>query len=76
MSVTQGDLDDFQRFASERLAGQGAESLGELLREWEAARERREVIDSVRRGLADVDAGRTRPAQDALDDLRAGLARE
>lgn len=76
MSVTRGDLDDFQRLASERLAGQGAESLGELLREREAARQRREVIDSVRRGLVDVDAGRTRPAQDALDDLRAGLARE
>jgi hypothetical protein len=72
MAVTQADLEAFQRLAAERLAGEGAESLSDLLHEWESARERRETIDSVKRGLADIDAGRTRGATDLLDELRAG----
>lgn len=74
MSVTQTDLDDFRRFASERLATRGANSLADLLREWEAARERVETLDSIRRGLANADAGRIRPTQDVLDELRSGLS--
>jgi len=74
MSITQADLDDFQRFAAERLAKEGAESMSELLRQWEESRERREAVASVKRGLADVDAGRTRPADDVLDELRAAIA--
>jgi hypothetical protein len=74
MSVTQSDLDAFQQFAAERIARKGAESLDELLREWELARERRDTIESVKRGLADVDGGRTRPADSLLDELRGGRA--
>jgi hypothetical protein len=73
MAVTQADLEAFQRFAAERLAGEGAESLRDLLHEWESVRERRETIDSVKRGLADIEAGRTHAAKDLLDELRAGL---
>jgi len=76
MGVTQADLEAFQRFAADRLAGEGAESLGDLLRDWESAREQDDTIRSVKRGLADIDAGRTRDAQAVLDELRAGLASE
>ncbi len=73
MSITKADLDDFQRFAAEKLASDDAESMNELLRAWEASREQQETVDSVKRGLADVEAGRTRPAKDVLDELRADL---
>ncbi len=73
MAVTRADLEAFQRFAADRLAGEGVESLSDLLREWESARERRDAIESIQRGLADVEAGRTRPATDLLNELRAGL---
>lgn len=73
MSVSQADLDDFQRFAAEKLANEGAASMSELLRQWEESRERRETIASIKRGVADVEAGRTRPAEDVLDELRSEL---
>ncbi|MGD9720519.1 MAG: hypothetical protein AB7O59_21835 [Pirellulales bacterium] len=74
MAITLADLEAFQRFAAERLAAQGAESLSDLLCEWESSRERQETIESAKRGLADVDAVRTRPAADVLKELRSGLA--
>ncbi len=74
MAVTQADLEAFQRFAADRLAHQSAESLGDLLREWEASRDRHETIESIKRGLADVDAARTRSADEIINELRSGLA--
>ena len=39
MAVTREDLRDFNRFADEKLANGGAESLTELARQWEERRE-------------------------------------
>ena len=38
------------------------------------ARERAEAIDGIRRGLADSDAGRVRPAAEVFAEMRARLA--
>ena len=38
------------------------------------AREREEAIDGIRRGLADSDAGRVRPAAEVFAEMRARLA--
>jgi hypothetical protein len=73
MGVTQADIESFQRFAVERLAACGAESMTELLRAWETAEQRRETIESVKRGIADLEAGRTRPANEVLDELRGRI---
>ena len=69
MSVTKDDLRDFNRFVDEKLAGGDAESLRELVNEWEATREREEVNAAIRSGLADIDAGRTEPFFDASSRL-------
>ena len=36
-----------------------------------AERERRETIESIKRGLADVEAGRTRLAQEFIEELKS-----
>lgn len=70
-SVTQQDLDDFHRFASERLGSRGADvSWDELLIEWQSARERDAENAAIREGLADVEAGRFQPAAEAMEEIR------
>jgi predicted transcriptional regulator len=68
------DLRAFRDFASEQLADGGADmTLGEALSLWEyensPEEEREETLRAIRRGLDDMDAGRTKPAEEALRDL-------
>ena len=67
MPVTRDDIQDFNRFVDERLANGGADSLRELVAEWE---ERQEVNAAIRRGIADIDAGRTEPFFESQDQFR------
>ena len=69
MPVTRDDIQDFNRFVDERLANGGADSLRELVVEWE---ERQEVNAAIRRGIADIDAGRTGPFFESQDQFRQG----
>jgi predicted transcriptional regulator len=70
MIVTQADLDGFHQFASEQLDQGSAEiSWDEIFVLWESRRDRAQVSAAIRRGLADVEAGRHRPAEEALRDL-------
>jgi len=72
MSSIREDLDSFNQFAAERLAGGApAASLDELFMEWHDRRARDEINQAIRRGLADVDAGRFRPADEAMEAIRA-----
>ena len=71
MSVTQEDLQDFNRFAGEQLAGGGAESLVELVNQWAATRERKEANAAIRAGLKAIDEGRTRPFDESQDEFRS-----
>ncbi len=56
------------RFAS------GEEVMGEALTLLEARiRDEAETLERIRKGLADVDAGRTQPFQDAIAEIRRDL---
>jgi hypothetical protein len=79
MSSTREDLDSFHHFAAERLAGgESPASLDELFMEWHDSRSRDEINEAIRRGLADVEAGRHEPAERAMESIRQrfGFAKE
>src|SRR5437762_2192498 len=59
MTVNQSELDSFHHFATHELAHAGRDlELEELIRHWHEQRERSETVQSIRRGVADADAGR------------------
>lgn len=65
-------LAEFHKFVGEQLQSVDASLLSpeEVLARW---RERQSTLNAIREGLADIDAGRTRPVEDLLDELRARL---
>ena len=71
MAVTQDELDSFHRFATERLRKSVEElTIDDLVIEWDSVRNREEINAAIREGLADIDAGRTRPADQVTEELR------
>ncbi len=70
MSITKADLENFNRFASEKVKQGAADSIVDLAAEWQAVRERAEVNSAIRRGIDEMNAGLGRPADEALDDYR------
>jgi predicted transcriptional regulator len=72
----RNDLRAFQSFVEEKLSNGGATlTLDEALDLWEyenssSETERQETLEAIRRGIADVEAGRVRPAREALAELR------
>jgi hypothetical protein len=74
MIVNQSDLDSFHDFATRLLATTvGDLSLDDLLSQWQAKREQAETVESVRRGVADADAGRLHDLTDVDAKIRADL---
>jgi len=67
MPVTKDDIQDFHRFVDERLSNGGADSLRQLVAEWE---ERQEANAAIRQGIADIDAERTEPFFESQDRFR------
>jgi hypothetical protein len=57
-----------------QLAGETVPTVEEVLARWEYENEseeqRDETLGAIRRGFADFEAGRVRPARDALTELR------
>lgn len=79
MTVTQQDLDGFYAFATGRLHSAGEDlSFDDLVIEWESLRDRDDINAAIREGLADVEAGRYRAADEAMEELRKkhGLSTE
>jgi predicted transcriptional regulator len=71
MAVTQDELDNFHRFATQRLNSCEADlTIDDLVTEWDSSRNRDEINAAIREGLADIDAGRTRPAHEVTEELR------
>ncbi|QEH34844.1 hypothetical protein OJF2_33890 [Aquisphaera giovannonii] len=68
------DLHAFREFIDEQLTGDTVPTVDELLARWEyenqdeAARE--ETLEAIRDGLADIQAGRVKPAREAIAELR------
>lgn len=72
-SPALSELQSFREYLDRRITDGDVELSPEnLLREW---REMRESMQSVRRGIADADAGRIRTAESLLDELQARLVR-
>ena len=68
------DLRAFRQYIDQQLTNGGAEmTLDDALLNWEfenqTDEERAETLEAIREGLADVEAGRTRPAEDVIRDL-------
>ncbi len=76
MATNRGnDLMAFTSFAVEQLSNSNiALTLEEALALWEyenqTEAEREDTLQSVRRGLADVEADRVKPAREAMAELR------
>lgn len=75
MASIHEELEQFHRFAAERIEHGGApSSLEEILVEWCDSQSREEVNESIRSGMADVEAGRYEPADEAMEAVRKWFA--
>jgi len=67
MASIHEELEQFHRFAAQRIEQGGSHaSLEELFVEWCDSQSREEINEAIRRSLADVDAGRYEPAEQAI----------
>lgn len=77
MPITQAELTQFQQFATAKLAGEGADSIEQLVGLWRlenrSADQVAEDTAAIKRGIADADAGRVTPVTQAFDEVRAAL---
>ena len=75
--VTHDDLIRFQEFAAKRISTGKVNSLEELVSLWKdvdrAADAQGDDLAAVRRGIADADAGRTKPVEQAFDEVRKAI---
>ena len=71
-SLQSTTLASFHQFIGQQLASESAAqmSLELALAMW---RERQDAVAAIREGLADVDAGRTYPAEEVIREMRAEL---
>lgn len=71
MPVTLQELDRFHEFATQVVRNGGKDmSFDELIAKWQAAREREDIHAAIREGIDDLKAGRTRPADEVMSELR------
>jgi hypothetical protein len=71
MSSTRDEFASFQAYAESRLAcGDLSVSLDELFAEWHDTQCRDEIDAAIRRGLADMESGRYRSAEESLENIR------
>ena len=72
MAVSISDIEAFHQFALGRVSDAGGESLTfeDLFVEWDSHENRDEINAAIRRGIADVDADRTRSAGEFAKELR------
>jgi predicted transcriptional regulator len=73
MSTIPDDLAAFQHFAHQKVDAGEAQSLEELFDLWRlehpTADEQAEIHEAIRQGLADIKAGRGRPADEVMAEL-------
>ncbi len=71
MSTALLELNSFHQFAQDSLRTRDEDvSLEKLLEIWRAKTERDEVNAAIREGLADIEAGRYRPAAEVMEEFR------
>ena len=77
MTVTRDELAQFHLFAERELSNGSAESIEQLVDLWRLANPTDDQaaadLATIKRGIADADAGRTVPAKQAFDEVRKSL---
>lgn len=73
MSLTHQELVDFHQFAVTKLSTGRAQTLQELLDEWNDAREHERSVAAIRESVAQYEAGLGMPVKQAFDEIRANL---
>jgi predicted transcriptional regulator len=74
MSISQNDIDSFHSFAMQELPNcSPGQQLEDLARKWQLQREQEETLASIRRGIADADAGRVQPLSKVDERIRTEL---
>ncbi len=69
-TLIKQDLDEFNKFVQSYPNAEDDLSLEDYVCLWRAANERDETIAAIREGLDDLEAGRVRPADAVMADLR------
>lgn len=75
MAITLEEFANFQEFARARISGGDAESIEQLARLWQERDQDADDLASIKRGIADADAGRTAPVADAFAAARRAIGK-
>ena len=71
MTITQDDITSFGKFAAARIGdGRSDLTFEDLLREWRERREYNETVESIKRSVAEYEAGQTDSLDQALANAR------
>ena len=71
MSITTNEFENFADFGRARLEVEVNDlTLDDLVLEWQSYQDRGEINAAIREGLDDAEAGRHRPADEIMADLR------
>jgi hypothetical protein len=73
MGLTLTEIDEFREFAIRKVTNGGIASLEACVELWNDEREYAESIAGIRESLEDISAGRTRPIDESVDDIRRQL---
>lgn len=71
--ITRDDVDRFPAFAISRIENGGVASMKECARQWQDELEYQASLEALRESLDDAKAGRTRPVDEAIADIRQKL---
>lgn len=71
MDDAAAELDAFYSFGRELISRGEVDSFDEVLEAWGGESNLGGANEAIREGLADIDAGRTRPLFEAISELRA-----
>ena len=74
MPVTQEQIESFRQFALQMLRNGGAGSMEQCLKSWQQDTERSETIESVRRAVSDLEAGRGLALEEVDAEIRRRFA--
>ena len=69
--IQRQDFESFVDYARSRLADAG--SLAEVVEEWETKRQSEIDREAIQQGIADMEAGRVVPLDEAMTDIRNKL---
>ena len=76
LAISAEQLEDFQRFASEKVKDGDTElTIEELLRLWRMEYDRLDSVNAIKKGIAEVEAGRVHALEDVNAKSAGGLTK-